>query len=295
VEIQVQERIFIMNNLQVISHPQFGMFSYIIIDGKEMFKATECAKMLGYSNPQEAIRTHCKGVSEILTPTKGGKQKVKMIYECDLWRLIIHSKLPTAEKIEKWIMEDVLPSIRKTGSYSVEQNPEPQYEQLKLEEKPYEYFDKFYNGVLVLSVEDVSKLIGQKRAAIDFRLNSKLFKTGADYFFLTNESLAEFKQKNPKIVRSIPHMNIITKSGFDKLCKIYGVKVEMPKAIEKKNTVPKKNSKDESTNECIITLGVLSDVRNTLSKSNNLEAVEQISNAIKYVAWELSARAIGLT
>ena len=101
------------------SHELFGSLTTITNDaGDVFFVAKEVATTLGYSNPHEAIRTHCKGVSEILTPTKGGEQMVKIIPERDLYRLIIKSKKPEAEKFEEWVVGDVLPTIRKKGSYN---------------------------------------------------------------------------------------------------------------------------------------------------------------------------------
>lgn len=60
---------------------------------------------------------HCKGVAELSTPTNGGVQLVKYIPEGDVYRLIIKSKLPSAEKFEKWVFDEVLPTLRKTGGY----------------------------------------------------------------------------------------------------------------------------------------------------------------------------------
>ena len=70
---------------------------------------------LGYKNPNEALREHCKGVSEILTPTAGGRQNMKYITEADVYRLVMRSKLPEAEQFQDWVCEEVLPRIRKTG------------------------------------------------------------------------------------------------------------------------------------------------------------------------------------
>lgn len=103
--------------IQRVNNVEFGNLDIFQVDGKEYFPASTCAKLLGYKNPQEAIRTHCKGVSEMLTPTNGGNQKIKVIPEGDLYRLIIRSKLPAAEKFEKWVFEEVLPSIRKNKFY----------------------------------------------------------------------------------------------------------------------------------------------------------------------------------
>jgi len=107
-----------MSNIKVFNNSDFGELSVLVIDGKEMFPATECARILGYTNPHEAIRTHCKGVSEFLSPSAGGEQKKKFIPEGDLFRLIVKSKLPSAERFEHWVFDDVLPSIRKFGLYA---------------------------------------------------------------------------------------------------------------------------------------------------------------------------------
>lgn len=75
------------------------------------------ATALGYVNPRKAIIDHCKGVTKRDTPTSGGIQELSYINEGDVYRLIIRSKLPAAEKFESWVMEEVLPSIRKNGGY----------------------------------------------------------------------------------------------------------------------------------------------------------------------------------
>ena len=106
-----------MNDLKVFSSTEFGELGVMLIDGKEYFPATQCAKILGYKNPQEAIRQKCKGVRKTLTPTNGGNQPVNYIPEGDLYRLIVSSKLPSAEKFERWVFDEVLPMLRKTGSY----------------------------------------------------------------------------------------------------------------------------------------------------------------------------------
>lgn len=105
------------NELKIFENSEFGQLKVLIIDGKEYFPATECAKILGYVEPAKAIRTHCKGVSKMDTPINGIIQTKSYILEGDLYRLIIKSKLPSAERFEKWVMEEVLPSIRKHGGY----------------------------------------------------------------------------------------------------------------------------------------------------------------------------------
>lgn len=106
-----------MNAMQVFQNSEFGELGVLEIDGKPYFPATASAKILGYAKPRNAISMHCKGALKQGVLTKGGVQEVTFIPEGDLYRLITHSKLPAAERFEKWVFDEVLPSIRKTGSY----------------------------------------------------------------------------------------------------------------------------------------------------------------------------------
>lgn len=101
-----------MNDLKVFSNTEFGELGVMIIDGKEYFPATQCAKLLGYANAKDAVIRHCKGVVKHDLPTNGGKQEVNYIPEGDLYRLIVSSKLPSAEKFERWVFDEVLPSMQ---------------------------------------------------------------------------------------------------------------------------------------------------------------------------------------
>ena len=224
-----------MEKLQIINHPQFGALPYIVIDGKEYFAANECAAMLGYTVPKDAISRHCKGALKRRLPTKGGNQEVKLITEGDLWRLIIRSKLPQAEQIEKWIMDDVLPTIRKTGSYNLSQYKPPRREQPKLEEKPYEYKSKHFDGVAVLTIADAAFLL-EKEISTIYPIIKRIGKTPTDYEMLTGDRLRRFKEQNPTISKLASSTEIIYQSGFNKLCKFFGVEIEMPniKLIEEK-------------------------------------------------------------
>ena len=118
-----------MNSLQIFNSEEFGEIRTIEIDGKPYFVGTDVAKALGYSNPRKAILDHCKGVTKRDTPTSSGIQSMSYINEGDLYRLIMKSKLPSAEKFESWVMDEVLPTIRKTGSY---QKPMTLEEQLRI-------------------------------------------------------------------------------------------------------------------------------------------------------------------
>lgn len=118
-----------MNELQIFNSEEFGEIRTAEIDGKPYFVGTDVAKALGYSNPRKAILDHCKGVTKRDTPTSSGIQSMSYINEGDLYRLIMKSKLPSAEKFESWVMDEVLPTIRKTGSY---QKPLTTVEQIQV-------------------------------------------------------------------------------------------------------------------------------------------------------------------
>lgn len=89
------------------------------IEGEPFFVARDVALILGYERSADAIRVHCKGSVKRRLPTAGGEQDVTLIPERDVYRLVMRSRLPDAEKFEDWVVGEVLPSIRRTGSYSV--------------------------------------------------------------------------------------------------------------------------------------------------------------------------------
>lgn len=109
-----------MNEMQVFQNSEFGELGVLEIKGKPYFPATACAKILGYAKPHNAIAQHCRyslkqGVPHPQNPNK--VVEMNFIPEGDLYRLIVHSKLPSAERFERWVFDEVLPSIRRTGSY----------------------------------------------------------------------------------------------------------------------------------------------------------------------------------
>ena len=106
-----------MNELKVFQNSEFGELGILLIDGKEYFPATQCAEILGYVKPRNAISRHCKGALKQGVLTEGGIQQVNYIPEGDLYRLIVNSKLPAAERFERWVFDEVLPALRKYSSY----------------------------------------------------------------------------------------------------------------------------------------------------------------------------------
>ena len=114
-----------MNEMQVFNNPEFGAVRTLMIEDEPWAVGKDIAAALGYKEPTKAIRDHIdgedKGVSKMDTP--GGNQDVVIINESGLYSLILSSKLPKAKAFKRWVTSEVLPTLRKTGSYSVK--PEP--------------------------------------------------------------------------------------------------------------------------------------------------------------------------
>lgn len=112
-----------MNELKIFENPDFGKVRTMEINGEPYFVGKDVAEILGYSNPQKAIREHVddddKGVNEMVTP--GGAQQLVCINESGLYSLILSSKLPKAKEFKRWVTSEVLPSIRKHGLYATEE------------------------------------------------------------------------------------------------------------------------------------------------------------------------------
>lgn len=116
-----------MNELKIFENPEFGAIRTITENGKTLFCGTDIATALGYTNPRKAVRDHTRGGTKRSIGVQTGKksdgtpamQMVEMLFipEGDVYRLIAHSKLPSAERFESWVFDDVLPTIRKTGGY----------------------------------------------------------------------------------------------------------------------------------------------------------------------------------
>jgi prophage antirepressor-like protein len=117
---EIMENTSKTKELIIFENKDFGKVEIIDKEGNIYFSATESAKILGYSNPKDAVIRHCKKdgvVFHDIIDSLGRKQKKKFFTEGNLYRLIIHSKLKSAEKFEKWIFDEVLPQIRQTGGY----------------------------------------------------------------------------------------------------------------------------------------------------------------------------------
>lgn len=110
-----------MNELQIFQNEEFGSIRTIERNGQIWFCGKDVALALGYTDTKKALMQHCKkdGVAFYpLIDSLGRKQDAKIISEPNLYRLVCNSKLKSAERFEKWVFEEVLPMIRRTGSYN---------------------------------------------------------------------------------------------------------------------------------------------------------------------------------
>ena len=112
--------------ISIFEHPEFGKVRTIIIDNKPMFVAVDVARALNYNNTRDAIATHCKSgdggnhSTAYIPHSQGvGGTNLIVIDESNVYRLIMRSNMPRAIEFQDWVVEQVLPSIRKTGSYTV--------------------------------------------------------------------------------------------------------------------------------------------------------------------------------
>lgn len=203
-----------MNELQIFNSPEFGDIRTVEIDGKPYFVGADVAKALGYAKPNNAVSTHCRYTLKRGIATKqGNMSEMVLIPEGDIYRLIIRSKLPSAEKFERWVFDEVIPSIRKNGGYILgqetlsdeelmakailvaqkkiaERDKIIEKQRLKIEaDKPKTIFaDAVSTSHTSILIGDLAKLIcqngvqtGQKRLFQWMRENGYLMKSGASY------------------------------------------------------------------------------------------------------------------
>lgn len=111
------------NEIQIFKSEQFGEIRTAGTADEPMFCAADICRALGYNNGRDAIARHCDegDVAKHDTPTTSGVQTMTYVNESGLYALIFGSKLSTAKQFKKWVTSEVLPTIRKTGSYNIQQ------------------------------------------------------------------------------------------------------------------------------------------------------------------------------
>lgn len=192
------------NSMLTVSNSEFGKLEILMEDGKELFPAKECARILGYSDPNGAVRNHCKGcVKRTVVDARGCKQIANYIPEGDLYRLIIRSRLPAAQKFEKWLFDEVLPELRRTGGYRA---------------KPAADLPHQWMGRGCIIVDEAVKRLGVKKDKVVglLRQRKTVYRIGVDWETLRGTELDEYKFYN-RVGSVAKGLLIIYDTGYAKL------------------------------------------------------------------------------
>ena len=192
------------DGMLTVSNSEFGKLEILVEDGKELFPAAECARILGYSNPKDAVGRHCRGVvKRDLTDALGRIQKTNYIPEGDLWRLIIRSRLPAAQKFEKWLFDEVLPELRRTGGYCAKPDAE----------LPHQWMGR---GCIL--VDEAVKRLGVKKDKVVglLRQRKTVYRIGVHWETLRGTELDEYKFYN-RVGSVAKGLLIVYDTGYAKL------------------------------------------------------------------------------
>lgn len=195
-----------MGNIQIFNHPQFGAIRTSGTPDNPEFCAMDLCRALGHSNGRKAVKDHCdeEDVTKRYTPTNGGVQELSYVNESGMYALVLGSKLESAKKFKHWITSEVLPSIRKTGTYSVEQlsrkqlalmvvqaeeekerlalENKQQAEQLEVQKPKVTFADAIIGSNTYIIIRDLAKLIQQNGYEIG---EKRLYQWLRDNHYLT--------------------------------------------------------------------------------------------------------------
>ena len=123
-----------MNEIQIFNSPEFGEIRTVMIDGEPWFVGKDVAHSLGYEKERNAVQKYVDTEDALKQGilTNGGIQEMVKINESGLYSLVFGSKLESAKKFKRWVTSEVLPQLRKTGSYGTAQLPMSTQDQIKL-------------------------------------------------------------------------------------------------------------------------------------------------------------------
>lgn len=190
-----------MNELQIFNFEDNEVRTQVV-DGEPWFIGKDVADILGYTNPSKAIRDHVddedKGQNETFTP--GGMQIMTIINESGLYSLVFKSQLPSAKKFKRWVTSEVLPAIRKTGSYQIPKDP---MDTLRLMFQATEQTQEKVNQVdaRVIHLEQNVKLEPGEYTYIGKSISRKVYQIGKERAYSMNKQQKEelFKAINKEI------------------------------------------------------------------------------------------------
>lgn len=169
------------NGLKIFNNEEFGNIRTVVVDGEPWFVGKDIAEALGYVKARNAISAHVAEEDRKDAPIQGilgGTQQMSIINESGMYALIFGSKLESAKRFKHWVTSDVLPSIRRTGSYHLPRNYKEalveliaqveENERLALENsemKPKaDYFDNLVERNLLTNFRTTAKELGLKES-----------------------------------------------------------------------------------------------------------------------------------
>lgn len=194
------------DGMLTVSNSEFGKLNILVENGKELFPANDAAKLLGYTNPYGAVQKHCRSLLKREVPHPQSPDKkitVNFISEGDLYRLIIRSRLPAAQKFEKWLFDEVLPELRRTGGYRA---------------KPAADLPHQWMGRGCIRIDDAAQMLGVKKDKIRELLNKRktVYRNGVDWETLHGYEVDEYKFYN-RVPTAAKGICIVYDSGMAKL------------------------------------------------------------------------------
>lgn len=196
-----------MENLQIFNSEEFGQVRTMVIDGEPWFVGKDVAEALGYERPTDTVRKRVddedRGISKMETPS--GKQEMTIINESGLYTLVLGSKLDSAKRFKRWVTSEVLPAIRKTGSYN---KPMTEAEQIRLLAKGatelYERVDKVETKIETLEndmplygceIEEVSQHVRRKAVSVLGGKDSEAYNDGSIRSLVFSDIYTQLKRE----------------------------------------------------------------------------------------------------
>lgn len=157
------------NNIVIFSNEDFGQVRTIKVDDEPWFVGKDVAEILGYSNTSKAVSTHvddedkCFFMIDIAPSQNGnvltGQSRTAFINESGLYSLILRSKLSTAKQFKRWVTSEVLPSIRKTGKYDIQEKQDSYLIDDKVERAKRWIEEQEYALLLAKQIEEQKPLV----------------------------------------------------------------------------------------------------------------------------------------
>lgn len=213
------------SDMQIFKNEQFGEVRMIEENGKPLFCGSDVARALGYARPNDAIVDHCRCTAKRRIPHPQSPDKeieMAFIAEGDVYRLIVRSKLPSADKFERWVFDEVIPSIRKNGGYIAGQETMSDVElmaralivaQNVIEEKNRQISGLTEENLLMKPKAEYFDDLVDRKLLTNFRDTAKEFHLGQKRFiaFLTDNGYAYRDAKG----RILPHQKHVDAGLFE--------------------------------------------------------------------------------